>query len=167
MHGGTLAEHQGINLPGVAVSAPALTAKDREDLAFGVAQGVDYSRLASCATGRCARGQHLIQHYHRNIRRTRWAYPADRQDRKARSRRTTRCYPGGVEWRDGGARRPGRRDAAGTGAAHPKAHHQQRNDMEIPVITATQMLESMITNPVRHAPRSAMSPPPSSTAPTP
>ncbi len=46
IHGGTLNEHQGINLPGVAVSAPALTEKDREDLAFGVAQGVDYIALS-------------------------------------------------------------------------------------------------------------------------
>ena len=46
VHGGALAEHQGINLPGVAVSAPALTAKDREDLEFGVAQGVDFVALS-------------------------------------------------------------------------------------------------------------------------
>ncbi|WIG58085.1 MAG: Pyruvate kinase [Ktedonobacterales bacterium] len=45
-HGGRLAEHQGINLPGVAVSAPALTEKDRADLAFGVAQRVDYIALS-------------------------------------------------------------------------------------------------------------------------
>jgi len=46
IHGGSLAEHQGINLPGVAVSAPALTEKDRADLAFGVEQGVDYIALS-------------------------------------------------------------------------------------------------------------------------
>lgn len=46
VHGGQLDEHQGINLPGVAISAPALTAKDREDLAFGVAQGVDLIALS-------------------------------------------------------------------------------------------------------------------------
>jgi pyruvate kinase len=46
VHGGVLAEHQGINLPGVAVSAPALTPKDRDDLAFGVRQGVDYIALS-------------------------------------------------------------------------------------------------------------------------
>ena len=46
VNGGVLAEHQGINLPGVAVSAPALTAKDRADLAFGVAQGVDFMALS-------------------------------------------------------------------------------------------------------------------------
>jgi pyruvate kinase len=46
VHGGELAEHQGINLPGVSVSAPALTEKDRDDLRFGVAQGVDYIALS-------------------------------------------------------------------------------------------------------------------------
>jgi pyruvate kinase len=46
VHGGVLAEHQGINLPGVAVSAPALTPKDRDDLAFGVRQNVDYIALS-------------------------------------------------------------------------------------------------------------------------
>jgi pyruvate kinase len=44
--GGTLGEHKGINLPGVAVSAPALTEKDREDLAFGLSLGVDYVALS-------------------------------------------------------------------------------------------------------------------------
>lgn len=46
VHGGPLAEHQGINLPGVAISAPALTEKDRADLVFGVQQGVDYIALS-------------------------------------------------------------------------------------------------------------------------
>ncbi|MEO7002495.1 MAG: pyruvate kinase [Ktedonobacterales bacterium] len=46
VHGGALAEHQGINLPGVAVSAPALTPKDRADLLFGVQQRVDYIALS-------------------------------------------------------------------------------------------------------------------------
>jgi pyruvate kinase len=44
--GGDLREHQGINLPGVNVSAPALTEKDVEDLAFGLSQGVDYVALS-------------------------------------------------------------------------------------------------------------------------
>jgi pyruvate kinase len=42
IHGGSLREHQGINLPGSAISAPALTEKDMDDLRFGLAQGVDY-----------------------------------------------------------------------------------------------------------------------------
>jgi len=41
VNGGQLGEHQGINLPGIALSIPALTEKDRGDLEFGLAQGVD------------------------------------------------------------------------------------------------------------------------------
>ena len=39
--GGRVSDHKGINLPGVAVSAPALTAKDEEDLRWALATGVD------------------------------------------------------------------------------------------------------------------------------
>ena len=46
VHGGWLKEHKGINLPGVAVSAPALTEKDRSDLEFGIRHGVDYVALS-------------------------------------------------------------------------------------------------------------------------
>jgi pyruvate kinase len=45
-HGGSLREHQGINLPGSAVSAAAITEKDRADLAFGLEQGVDYVAMS-------------------------------------------------------------------------------------------------------------------------
>jgi pyruvate kinase len=44
--GGILKEHKGINLPGVAVSAPALSEKDEEDLAFGLDLGVDLVALS-------------------------------------------------------------------------------------------------------------------------
>jgi pyruvate kinase len=44
--GGRIGSHKGINLPGTRVSAPALTEKDREDLHFGIAQGVDFIALS-------------------------------------------------------------------------------------------------------------------------
>ncbi len=44
--GGILKSRKGINLPGVRVSAPALTEKDREDLDFCIDQGVDYVALS-------------------------------------------------------------------------------------------------------------------------
>ncbi len=44
--GGTLSAHKGINLPGVAVSAPSFTAKDLDDLAFGLKHDVDYIALS-------------------------------------------------------------------------------------------------------------------------
>lgn len=46
MRGGLLKEHKGMNLPGIKVSAPALTEKDVVDLEFAVAQGVDYVGLS-------------------------------------------------------------------------------------------------------------------------
>ncbi|HVJ06251.1 MAG TPA: pyruvate kinase [Candidatus Saccharimonadales bacterium] len=39
--GGMLGEHQGINLPGAVLSVPSLTAKDKKDLAFGLSVDVD------------------------------------------------------------------------------------------------------------------------------
>jgi pyruvate kinase len=41
-HGGLLKSHKGMNLPGVAVSAPAVTEKDKEDIAHAVAHGADF-----------------------------------------------------------------------------------------------------------------------------
>jgi pyruvate kinase len=41
VNGGLLGEHKGINLPGAAVQVPALTDKDRKDLDFGLRNGVD------------------------------------------------------------------------------------------------------------------------------
>lgn len=46
VHGGCLKEHKGINLPGLTVNTPSLTEKDRADLAFGIAQQVDYVALS-------------------------------------------------------------------------------------------------------------------------
>jgi pyruvate kinase len=44
--GGTLTAHKGMNLPGVHVSAPPLTEKDREDVAHAVRHGAEYLALS-------------------------------------------------------------------------------------------------------------------------
>ena len=46
INGGVLGEHKGINLPGIALSIPALTEKDRDDLEFGLSEGVDMVALS-------------------------------------------------------------------------------------------------------------------------
>ncbi len=46
VHGGDLSSHKGMNLPGVDVSAPSLTEKDLEDVTFAVAQEFDYVALS-------------------------------------------------------------------------------------------------------------------------
>jgi pyruvate kinase len=44
--GGVLKNNKGINLPGVEVSAPALSEKDRTDIGFALRYGVDYVALS-------------------------------------------------------------------------------------------------------------------------
>jgi len=46
VNGGKLKENKGINLPGVKVSAPSLTTKDERDLDFGIKNKVDYFALS-------------------------------------------------------------------------------------------------------------------------
>lgn len=46
INGGALNERKGINLPGVALPIPSLTDKDRRDLHWAVRQGVDYIALS-------------------------------------------------------------------------------------------------------------------------
>ncbi|HEX7706361.1 MAG TPA: pyruvate kinase [Thermoanaerobaculia bacterium] len=46
VHGGTLKDRKGMNLPGVRVSAPSLTEKDRRDAEFALALGVDFLALS-------------------------------------------------------------------------------------------------------------------------
>ncbi len=42
VNGGALGEHKGINLPGVKLRVPALTSKDRADLVFALKHSADY-----------------------------------------------------------------------------------------------------------------------------
>ena len=44
--GGVISNNKGINLPGVAVSVPALSEKDEDDLRWGLKLGVDYIALS-------------------------------------------------------------------------------------------------------------------------
>lgn len=46
IHGGPLRSHKGMNLPGIQVSAPSITEKDRSDVAFAVEQSLDYLALS-------------------------------------------------------------------------------------------------------------------------
>ena len=46
IRGGVLKSHKGVNLPGTHVSLPSLSRKDKADLRFGVKQSVDYIALS-------------------------------------------------------------------------------------------------------------------------
>ena len=44
--GGTLTSHKGINVPSASLKIPAITEKDKKDLVFGLAHGVDWVALS-------------------------------------------------------------------------------------------------------------------------
>ena len=46
VYGGLIKSHKGLNLPGVVVSAPSITEKDKTDVAFAVEQSLDYVALS-------------------------------------------------------------------------------------------------------------------------
>ncbi|MBM4087384.1 MAG: pyruvate kinase [Planctomycetes bacterium] len=139
--GGLLKERKGINLPGVALSAPAMTAKDVEDLRFAVAHGVDYVALSF------ARRREDVLALRRKLRALGAELPIIAK----------------IERPEGVANLDGILDVAdgvmvargdlGVEASPPevpilqKQIIQKANEREKLVITATQMLESMITNP--------------------
>ncbi len=42
LNGGTLKDHKGVNIPNVAINLPAVTKKDIEDIKFGIENGIDF-----------------------------------------------------------------------------------------------------------------------------
>ena len=62
VRGGWISDRKGINLPGVAVSTPSLSKKDVADAHFGVEQGVDFFALSFVRTGKdVLRLRHLLE----------------------------------------------------------------------------------------------------------
>jgi len=46
LQGGDLSSRRGINLPGIRVSLPSITEKDKQDITFAIEQGVDFLALS-------------------------------------------------------------------------------------------------------------------------
>jgi pyruvate kinase len=62
INGGTLGERKGINLPGINLPIPSLTDKDRRDLQWAVKQNVDYIALSFVRRAEdCTEAKQLIQ----------------------------------------------------------------------------------------------------------
>jgi pyruvate kinase len=60
IEGGRVSDHKGINLPGVRVSAPSMTAKDRDDLRFAMSLRVDLLALSFVRDSSDIREVHAI-----------------------------------------------------------------------------------------------------------
>ena len=68
VYGGLLKENKGINLPGVNISAPSLTEKDKKDLLFGIKANVDYFALSFVRTANDLKIiKEIIKKKHSNI----------------------------------------------------------------------------------------------------
>jgi pyruvate kinase len=60
VEGGMVSDHKGLNLPGVAVSVPALSDKDEEDLRWALRTGFDVIALSFVRSGRDIEDVHRI-----------------------------------------------------------------------------------------------------------
>ncbi len=152
IHGGMLKEHKGINLPGVAVSAPALTEKDREDLRFGVLQGVDYVALSFVRRPEdILEAKHYIRELqlaqHNGAKKAPLPIPLiaklEKPEAVAHLDAILEAADGVMIARgDLGVEMPPEKVPL-----IQKRIIARCNELGLPVITATQMLESMIVNP--------------------
>jgi len=141
VRGGLLREHKGLNVPGVTLRVPAMTEKDLADLAFGIRLGVDYVALSFVQ-----RPQDVLLG-RRAMRRLGARLPIVAKLEKA----------GAIASLDGILRAADAVMVArgDLGVELPaeqvpvlqKSIIRQANRAGIPVITATQMLESMVDRP--------------------
>ncbi|PJN41118.1 pyruvate kinase [Streptomyces sp. CB02959] len=60
VEGGMVSDHKGFNLPGVAVSVPALSEKDQDDLRWALRYGADIIALSFVRSGRDIQDVHRI-----------------------------------------------------------------------------------------------------------
>jgi pyruvate kinase len=140
-NGGTLGEHQGINLPGAAVAIPSLTAKDKLDLEFGLKHGVDLVALSFVRSAEDIRmGQSLMREFGKSvpvIAKLEKPQAIDRLEEILEATDGVMIARG-----DLGVELPPERVPI-----IQKLVIQRAGVWRRPVITATQMLESMTENP--------------------
>jgi pyruvate kinase len=141
LNGGTLAENQGINLPGTNISLPSLTEKDLADLDFGMKSGVDVVAVSFVRSAAdVVRAKAAIARYRDDVGViAKLEKPQAIEDLDAILREAHGVMVA--------------RGDLGVEIAPEKVPTVQKYvirralDFRRPVITATQMLESMMVNP--------------------
>ncbi len=139
--GGTLSNNKGVNFPGVYLSVKALTDKDRQDLVFGLDQGVDWVALSFVRNPQdVLEIKELISSYGKHV-------PVISKIEKHEAIEQMEVI---LSISDGVM--VARGDLGVEVPAEDVPILQKRliataNRLGIPVITATQMLDSMVSNP--------------------
>lgn len=139
--GGELRSRQGVNVPGVELDLPSLTVKDEKDLAFGIEQGVDYVALSF------VRKAEDIATLRQRIKEKGADIPIIAKIEKAEA---VKAFDQILEVSDGIMVARGDLGVETPAAGVPilqKEIIRKSNLSAVPVITATQMLESMMEHP--------------------
>lgn len=139
--GGALGSRKGVNFPGVALSVPSVTEKDFRDLAFGLDEGVDYFALSFV---RCAEDVAAVKARIRDRGRdTPVLVKIEKFEALERLESILQAADGAMV----------ARGDLGVETAFERVPLEQKRIIRLcrglarPVITATQMLDSMIRNP--------------------
>ncbi|HWG35738.1 MAG TPA: pyruvate kinase, partial [Gemmatimonadaceae bacterium] len=138
IHGGVLRSHKGLNLPGVQVSAPSLTDKDIADVKFAIEQELDYLALSFVRRAEDITSLRALLPPWMNI-----VAKIEKDAALANIESIVRASDGVMVARgDLGVELPFEEVPVAQ-----KMIIALANQVGRPVITATQMLESMVTNP--------------------
>ncbi len=141
INGGILGEFKGINLPGIAVRVPSLTQKDEVDLAFAIENGVD---MVAVSFVRTAEDVRLVKHRVAALGAETWIIAKLEKPQAIEHLESILEVADGVMVARGdlGVEMPPEKVPA-----IQKRVIRRAAELRKPVITATQMLESMIENP--------------------
>jgi pyruvate kinase len=141
VNGGMLGEHKGINLPGISVRVPSLTTKDEEDLDFAVKNGVDAIAVSFVRTAEDIR---MVKHRLAMLDAETWVIAKLEKPQAIQHLESILETADGVMVARGdlGVEMPPEKVPA-----IQKHVIRRAGEYRKPVITATQMLESMIENP--------------------
>ncbi|MBW4045918.1 pyruvate kinase [Acidipila rosea] len=141
INGGMLGEHKGINLPGIPVRVPSLTDKDAVDLEFAVKNGADAIAVSFVRTAEDVR---LVKERIASLGADTWVIAKLEKPQAIDNLESILEVADGVMVARGdlGVEMPPEKVPA-----IQKHVIRRASEYRKPVITATQMLESMIENP--------------------
>lgn len=141
INGGILKDRKGMNLPGIPLPIDCLTEKDRKDLIFGIENKVDYIALSFVRKGQDIRILREILEEKKSdariIAKIEMQEALDNLEEIIRLSDAVMVARGDLAVEVGSSKLPG----------YQKKIIKLANELQKPVITATQMLDSMVENP--------------------